>query len=93
MGMPENSFSYFIGGLALLSTTFSMLFFCRLYLPETRLKILDELLVETKEIHRKTNEEGLLSDLIFDEVQARLRRLVHMPLCCICPQNTFNSLR
>jgi hypothetical protein len=78
MGLPENIFSYCVGGLALLSTIFSMLFFCRLYLPATQLKLLDELLAEMKDMHKKTHQEGLLNHTVYSRVQTRLRRSVHM---------------
>jgi hypothetical protein len=78
MGVQDNIFSYCVGGLALLSTIFSMLFFCRLYLPATQLKLLDELLAETKDMHKKTHEEGLLTYTVFSRVQERLRWSVHI---------------
>jgi len=50
------------------------LFYCRLYLPSTQLKLLDELLVETKNIYQKANDDMLLSVRASRYAQARLRR-------------------
>ena len=57
---PESVFSYCVGALALVSTVTSALLFCKLYLPTSQLKHLDELLLETKEIYRKASDEMLL---------------------------------
>jgi hypothetical protein len=58
---PESIFSYCVGALALISTVSSVLFFCKLYLPASQLKYLDELLLETREIYRKASDEMLLT--------------------------------
>lgn len=60
MAGAENTFNYFIGGLALLSTLFSMLVYLQCYLPGPQMKALDELLGETKSIYDKASAEGLL---------------------------------
>jgi hypothetical protein len=80
MGTAETAFSYCVGGLALISTISSMLFYCRLYLPTTQLRLLDEILVETKDIYRKASEGGLLPSKVSIDAQTRLRKLVPMPL-------------
>jgi hypothetical protein len=80
MGAPENIFSYCVGGLALFSTISSVLFYCRLYLPTTQLKLLDELLMETKDIYRKASEDRLLPTKVSIYAQKCLRRSVHTPL-------------
>ncbi|GLB34250.1 hypothetical protein LshimejAT787_0111340 [Lyophyllum shimeji] len=56
----ESIFNYFVGGLALLSTLFSMLFYLNVYLPGPRMKAFDETLAETKTIYEKAQAEGLL---------------------------------
>jgi hypothetical protein len=58
---PESIFSYCVGALALFSTITSVLLFCKLYLPASQLKHLDELLLETREIHRKASDGMLLT--------------------------------
>jgi hypothetical protein len=80
MGAAETVFSYCVGGLALISTISSMLFYCRLYLPTTQLRLLDEILLETKDIYRKANEERLLPSKVSGDAQTRLRKLVPMLL-------------
>jgi hypothetical protein len=76
MGTAQDIFSYSVGGLAVISTITSALFYCRLFLPSTRLKVLDELLVETKEIYQKAEAERLLPDDVSSDAQVRLRRSV-----------------
>lgn len=49
-----------LGGLALVSTVSSVLFYCRLYLPSTQLRLLDDLQGETKNMYQKANDERLL---------------------------------
>lgn len=60
MDVSSNIFSYFVGGLALISTITSVLLYCRVYLPSAQMKVLEELLTETKVIYDKANLEGLL---------------------------------
>ena len=74
MALPQNIFSYFVGALALTSTITSVVIYCQLYLPTSQLKHLDELLLETKEIYRKANEERLLSLPASRYAQRRLTR-------------------
>jgi hypothetical protein len=70
----QNIFSYCVGGLALITTISSVLFYCGLYLPANQLKLLDELLIETKNIYHKANDEGLLPAKASRYAQTRLRR-------------------
>jgi len=72
MDPAQDIFSYCVGGLALVSTIISVLSYCRLYLPTTQLKLLDELLVETKDIYRKAGEEMLLLPEVSIDAQTRL---------------------
>jgi hypothetical protein len=81
MGAAEIIFGYCIGGFALVSTISSAVFFCRRFSPTTQLKVLDELLKETKDIYRKANDEMLLQKQVFIYAQTHLRRSVHIPLC------------
>jgi hypothetical protein len=76
MGTAQDIFSYSVGGLAVISTITSAVFYCRLFLPSTRLKALDELLIETKGIYHKAYEESLLPYTVARYAQARLRRSV-----------------
>jgi hypothetical protein len=76
MGAAQDIFSYSVGGFAVISTITSALFYCRLFLPSTRLKVLDELLVETKEIYHKAEAERLLPNAVSRDAQVRLRRSV-----------------
>lgn len=55
-----NLFSYCVGGLALLSTIISIVLFYRSYLPSVQMKLLDELLNETKAIFHKVDADGML---------------------------------
>lgn len=68
----ESTFNFFVGGLALLSTVFSMLVYLNSYLPAPRMKLFDELLVETKSIYEKASAEGLLPPDMSIEAQDRL---------------------
>ena len=75
----QNVFSYCVGGLALISTVSSAIFYCGLYLPSTQLRLLDELLIETKNIYHKTTDEKLLTVEASSYAQTRLRRLAVIP--------------
>ncbi|GLB34246.1 hypothetical protein LshimejAT787_0111300 [Lyophyllum shimeji] len=70
----ESSFNYFVGGLALLSTVFSMLVYLNVYLPGPRMKAFDELLVEAREIYEKARGEDLLPPEMSRQAQAKLRK-------------------
>ena len=60
MGQSSSDFGYFVGGLGLMSTAISLAFFSRSYLPSNQMKILDELLRETRQIYEKSVEADLL---------------------------------
>ncbi|KAF9461975.1 hypothetical protein BDZ94DRAFT_757675 [Collybia nuda] len=60
MDSTSNAFSYAVGGLALFSTLASVLLYSRTYLPGAQMKVLDDLLVETRQIYEKASTEGLL---------------------------------
>lgn len=70
----ETTFNYFVGGLALLSTLFSMLLYINTYLPGPQMKVFDELLMETKTIFEKAIAETLLPPEMARKAQAQLQR-------------------
>lgn len=70
----ENTFNFFVGGLALISTLLSVLLYLHSYLPGPQMKAFDELFVETKTIYEKASAEGLLSPDMSRKAQARLRK-------------------
>jgi hypothetical protein len=88
MAPAENIFSYYVGALALVSTVSSAFLYCRLYLPTSQLRILDDLLEETKNIHRKTDSEGLLSPEASKYAQTHLDLSVRVSL--YTPSHTIN---
>ncbi|GLB34244.1 hypothetical protein LshimejAT787_0111280 [Lyophyllum shimeji] len=73
----ESTFNYFVGGLALLSTLFSMLVYLNVYLPGPRMKAIDEILAETKNIYEKAATEGLLPPGMATEAQVQLQEFEH----------------
>lgn len=82
MDQSSNIFSYCVGAFALISTITSVSFYCQLYLPTSQLKQLDELLLETKRIYLKANDERLLVPDVFTEAQRRLSASVfHVDHC------------
>lgn len=62
MDQSSNLFSYCVGGFALFSTLVSVAMFSRGYLPTAQMKILTEILDETKSIYDKAEAEQLLPD-------------------------------
>jgi hypothetical protein len=78
MDSAQNIFSYCVGGLALVSTILSVLSYCRRYLPTTQLRRLDDLLVETKDIYRKANDEDLLPADVSTYAHTTLTMLVYI---------------
>ncbi|KAF9011830.1 hypothetical protein BDQ17DRAFT_1420237 [Cyathus striatus] len=58
----QDIFNYATGALAFLSAIASTLLYYRQYLPGVQIKILDELLEETKGMYCKFEAEGLLSE-------------------------------
>jgi len=60
MSQASNDFGYFIGGLALMSTITSLALCSRSYLLVSQMKILDNLLQETRQIYEKSDAEDLL---------------------------------
>jgi hypothetical protein len=70
-------FSYCVGALALFNTILSVLSYCRRYLPTTQLKLLDEILTETKNIFAKANDETLLSVEVVSYAQMSLSLSVY----------------
>ena len=79
MSQHSNEFSYFLGGLALMTTIVSLVLYTRTYLPSTQLKILDELLQETRQIYEKSDAEDLLPTNLKVDYSVRLTRLVPTP--------------
>ena len=60
-----------MGGVALMSTVASLTLYSRTYLPEPQMKILEELLQETRQIYEKSDAEDLLpSDFKADFIEA-----------------------
>ena len=67
-------FDYFVGGLALFSAIMSIAIFAHAYLPGVQMKILDELLDESKGIYESVQVGGLLPRGPFQEqVQKQLQ--------------------
>ena len=62
MGQESTNFSYFLGGLALMSTVVSLMLCSSFYLPSSQMKILDELLQETRKIYDNSLSEDLIPD-------------------------------
>ena len=72
MSHESRDFSYFLGGLALMSTLISLLLCSRSYLPSIQMKILDELLQETKQIYETSEAEDLIPSNLKVHFGARL---------------------
>lgn len=83
MDTSESIFSYFVGGLALVSAIISTILYYRIYLPEAQIKILDDLLRETKDIYKKADADGLLeeAEAFRNFIQTQLLRLVSFHAC------------
>ena len=60
MSQASNDFSYFVGGLALMSTALSLALFSSSYLPSNQMKILDGMVQETRQIYDNSAAEDLL---------------------------------
>lgn len=72
----ETRFNYLVGGLALLSTLSSVLWFSRNFRPSVQIKYLDELLQETVGLYDSYVADGLLEDArIHDEIKGELSML------------------
>ncbi|KAF9463065.1 hypothetical protein BDZ94DRAFT_1259982 [Collybia nuda] len=80
----SNIFSFFLGGLALISAITSTILYYRAFLPTAQMKILDDLLRETKDIYVKAEAEGLLPGTLF-------RRQVCQQLTCF--ERSSDNLR
>jgi len=63
-----------IGGLALMSTAISLTLFSRSYLPSSQIKILDEVLRETRQIYDQSVAEELLPGISKAELGEKLTR-------------------
>lgn len=78
MDKASNTFSYAIGGIAIISTISSLLLYSRVFLPNTQLRILDDLLTETRTIYHKAEAEGLLPCDVSAKAKAKLLRSVYL---------------
>ena len=78
MTAASQDLSYFLGGLALMSTVTSLGLYSRSYLPNAQIKILDELLHETRQIYEKSDAEDLIPNDSKAEFRGTLTRLVHL---------------
>lgn len=58
----EDLFAYCLGGLAIISAVTSVALYSQSYLPGAQIRVLNELLCETREIYDKSHSDGLLSD-------------------------------
>lgn len=72
----EDIFNYYIGGLTLISTMVSIALYCRTYLAGAQIKVLDELLQETRVIYEKSSADGLLSMEYRREMDFKLTQFV-----------------
>lgn len=75
----EDLFNYFVGGLALISAAISAMLYCRAYLPGAQLKILDELLQETRVICDKSYNDGFLPEDLRKGFEEELAEYVIFP--------------
>lgn len=72
----EDIFNYYIGGLTLISTVVSIALYSRTYLAGAQIKILDELLQETRVIYEKSCTDGLLPADYRREVGVKISQCV-----------------
>ena len=63
---------YFVMGLVLLSAIVPLAIICRGYLPGAQMKLLDELLTETKGIYQRAQAAGSLPASVQAQIQAQL---------------------
>lgn len=68
MESPANNFNFVAGVFGFVVTIASAALCCRAYLPGTQMKILDELLKETRSIYEKANADNLFPSDDFREV-------------------------
>lgn len=94
MCSSTNTFDYFIGGLGLISTLASIFLYYSRYLPGTQIKLLNELLSETKEIYQSACANGLLPIAVIPIVEMNLARYAWFTLMSFyfSHQNTLCSL-
>jgi hypothetical protein len=77
MAQADNIFSYCVGTLALITTITSVLLYCRqYYLPTSQLRLLDDILSETKNIYHRTYGEGLLPPIASKYAETQLNSSV-----------------
>lgn len=72
MDKQSDIFNYYVGGMALFSTVISAALFSRMYLPGAQLRVLDELLRETRNIYEKSSADGLLSSGFCQDFEEKL---------------------
>lgn len=65
-----NNFNFIAGVLGFIVTVASTALCCRAYLPGAQMKILDELLKETRSIHEKADVEDLFPSDDFRKVSS-----------------------
>lgn len=68
----SSHFSFVAGVLGFAITIISAAACCRTYLPGTQMKILDELLKETRTIYEKADADGLFPSQNFKEASLRM---------------------
>ena len=73
MSQASTDFSYFLGGLAVMSTIFSLAYGLQSYMPSNQMKILDELLLDTRQIYDKSLAGGFLPEDLKDDLGERLK--------------------
>lgn len=78
----ETIFNYYIGGLTLISAMVSIALYSRTYLAGTQIKVLDELLQETRIIYEKSCTDGLLPPDYSRDVGAKLSQCVALSNFC-----------
>lgn len=73
----EDLFAYCLGGLAIISTVTSVALYSQSYLPGAQIRVLNELLCETRQIYDKSRSDGLLSDEFRGEFEENLAEYVY----------------
>ncbi|KAF9461621.1 hypothetical protein BDZ94DRAFT_1263289 [Collybia nuda] len=72
---PQDVFNYIVGALALISAASSAVLYYGPYLPSTQLKILDELLEETRMIYKESCDDDFLPEDLRTGIEEELIEL------------------
>lgn len=75
MDRSSTIFAYYVGAFGLTTTIVSVVYFCHNYLPSAQLKVLDDVLRETRDFYEKARSDGLLPEPYAERVQANLSKL------------------